>query len=60
MSDLFGLPPTERAGFCFEEFKSSFGKKAEELKSVKYILFHTFKALYGRTWMLAVFLYVFH
>lgn len=58
MGDLFALPPAERAGYCYEEFKSKIAQKAEEVKSVKYILFHTFKSLYGKSWFVAVLLYV--
>ena len=58
MGDLIGLPPSEKAGFCYEEFKSRIAKKAEGIKAVKYILFHTFKSLYGKSWCVAVLLYV--
>jgi hypothetical protein len=59
MSDLFPLPPKERAGFCYEEFKARIAKKTEEVKAIKYILFYTFKSLYGKSWCIAVALYVF-
>lgn len=58
MADLFGLPLKERAGYCYEDFKRMLTKKTEELESVKYVLFQTFRQMYQMEWFLAVFLYV--